>query len=89
MHKFSAVAPKASALTALRDPQAGTPRAPCQDGVFGTSLRKPMHNPGLHPHDLYCHLAGTGTVVEIQHNDLLLGAQTHLTAHHRNHKRRL
>ncbi len=28
MHRFSAVAPKPSALTALPDPQAGTPRAP-------------------------------------------------------------
>ena len=28
MHKFFTVAPKPSALTALPDPQAGTPRAP-------------------------------------------------------------
>ena len=28
MHKFSTMPPKPSALTALRDPQAGAPRAP-------------------------------------------------------------
>ena len=28
------------------DPQPGGPRAPCHRGACGTSLRKPMHNPG-------------------------------------------
>ena len=56
IHKFSTVAPKPSALTAL--PLARAPRravqhacgflgrAPGQDGVFDASIQKPVHNPG-------------------------------------------
>ncbi len=61
MHKFFTVAPKPSALTALRslglldvpystpavtDPQAGAPARLVQDGIFDASLQKPIHNPG-------------------------------------------
>ena len=56
MHKFFTVAPKPSALTALRsllllDVPYSTPavpfgRAPGQDGIFDASLQKPIHNPG-------------------------------------------
>ena len=54
MHKFFTVAPKPSALTALRslgllDVPYSTPAVtsvpPCQDGIFDASLQKPMHSP--------------------------------------------
>ena len=40
-------------------------------------------------HYLYCHFAGTWTVVKIKHHNLLPGTQPHFTTNHGNHERRL
>ncbi len=47
MHRFSTVAPKPSALTVLRDPQAGAPRTPRRTvqyacGVLGRAWRNAL-----------------------------------------------